>query len=106
VSKGSLFLDDGESLTSINNKEYTEIVYEAQTNFREGSFHAKVIQDGYPAAAALKLNEVTVYGILPKVCSVTVNGVAGKFTQNLTTLHIVSINEPMNKNHVITWKIC
>lgn len=106
MSTGSLFLDDGESLTSIKNKEYTEILYEAQTNLNEGTFVAKVIQDGYPAAAALKLKEVTIYGLLPKVCSVSVNGQPGKFTQNSTTLHIISINEPMNKNHNITWKFC
>jgi lysosomal alpha-glucosidase len=72
---GHLILDDGDSVGTLDNNQFTDICYVASQSAGSVSLRSNVKVSGYPLASKYSISSVRVYGI-QKICQVTVNGKA------------------------------
>lgn len=71
---GTLILDDGDSVDTLENGQYTEISYDAgKMDANTISLSSKVGKNGYAAASQRIVGQVTVFGV-PSICQVSING--------------------------------
>jgi len=69
-AEGNLFLDDGESLTTLSDNKFSVVKY----TVANGTLSSQVTSNGYSEAQALTVERVIVYGIQGSVSNVKVNG--------------------------------
>lgn len=71
-----MIVDDGESLTTVQDKAYLSVDYTFQynANAKQYTLTGTITNNGYPQAHNLNLGAVTLYGIPHSVSNVTVNG--------------------------------
>jgi hypothetical protein len=116
-TQGTLFLDDGESLNTTENAQFSHITFQCSTTQEVGQFAATIDQNNFtPASTAVcishnlsealqLLNQISVLGVDFAVNMVILNGKAQQFsyTPETKTLIIsdigVSIVAPFN----LTW---
>ncbi|XP_041073054.1 lysosomal alpha-glucosidase-like isoform X3 [Carcharodon carcharias] len=101
IARGELFWDDGDSLLSFENGDYTEIIFLAKNNMLFSEIiHLNSQIDG------LKLGSVFVFGVPSAPHKVSVNGFwitdfSYRTDTKVLTLHNLSI--PMGEQFTITW---
>jgi len=101
-AQGNLYLDDGEGLTTIQDKAYTLINYKAAS----GSLTNTIANSGYSDGAALSLEKVVVYGLTSAVNAVKVNGAATTsftYDSSLGRLTVTGVNVPVAKSLTVQW---
>lgn len=108
-ANGELFIDDGESLDSIANEDFTLIRYTAITRSGFGVLSSQFIVSKYVKTASMSANQLQFYGVSKKVCSVvsTSGGAQLPFTYNdATKVMTVTASFSMNTNWGVQWNFC
>jgi hypothetical protein len=98
-AKGDLFIDDGESLDSIPNKNFY-VEYISSNN----KLTSKIVSNNYDVSN-LRLSEISIYGA-PKTCRVTLNGrtfSSFSYSDTSKVLNIHSFSIPMSTNFEFGW---
>ncbi|XP_019853735.1 PREDICTED: lysosomal alpha-glucosidase-like [Amphimedon queenslandica] len=97
-SYGSLFIDDGEELDSIENGHYTLLAFHVE----KGQLSSIVLSGGYSAAVNCTMNEVTVYGLSQEPAGVTGDDVIDwNWTNNVLFINVNVTN--LNKPFTLNW---
>jgi len=98
---GQLYLDDGESLTTDQDKSYTIISYKAAA----GTFSNSIVSNGYSGATSLTLEKVVIYGVQGTVSAVKINGTpTSSFTVSATSLTVTGFGSlAINKPVTVQW---
>ena len=68
--RGSIFLDDGESLATVAEGKFLQ----AEVELRDNILAMSVIQDGHPASAGLYFERIVVLGFRREITAISVNG--------------------------------
>jgi len=100
ISKGDLYIDDGESLNSVTSKKYTLIQYEATS----GRLSSRHIHQDYDVSA-LFIDTIRVLGA-QNVCRVYVDGVETRTFRYDPQTQIFELYDQrihLQSNHLITW---
>jgi len=112
-SQGTLFLDDGESLSTIETKSYTLLRFNLTFDSSSDKFNlaSNIAVDGYNDASQLYIDSVAVYGIQRgnSICSVTVNGKNSRtynFDSNLRVLNVLDLKLEINSDWNIQFVSC
>lgn len=103
---GELYLDDGDSLDSVEARRYTLIRYSCKVSRdNQGILLAHVIQNGYSQASRLTLDTITVMGVTAGPSSAILNGKSINFTydSNAHTLTFRNINLTMASAFSLGW---
>nr|XP_022286839.1 maltase-glucoamylase, intestinal-like [Crassostrea virginica] len=104
-ARGSLFMDDGESLNSISTKQYLELQFTLQ---KGSQLDLNVVHDGYRPPGGLNFSTVEISGLSVFPYTVQVDGVKkdpGQIRLRGETLQIVDLNLDITKNHTIQWNM-
>lgn len=103
---GELFVDDGESLTSISSRQYLHTEYQASSTQTTGNLSSRILANSYPPANLMKLGRITVYGAPDRVCAVNVNGrptLDFVFSAENRVLKVNNINTPITQQLSVVW---
>eukprot|EP00771_Trimastix_marina_P002616 gnl/Trimastix_PCT/3758.p1 GENE.gnl/Trimastix_PCT/3758~~gnl/Trimastix_PCT/3758.p1 ORF type:complete len:925 (+),score=327.47 gnl/Trimastix_PCT/3758:19-2793(+) len=99
-AKGTLFMDDGESLDIMQTRRYTEMSY----TVHDRHLAVRPLHDRYAQAAVRRVDSVVVYGVQGRVQHVLVNGAVHKhWSLRGTTLTVEGLSFPANSRFDITW---
>ncbi|XP_052256801.1 sucrase-isomaltase, intestinal-like isoform X2 [Dreissena polymorpha] len=100
TATGDLFWDDGDSIGTIETKQY----YFASFNFRNNTVSMSV-DTNHTVVEGLVFDEVWVLGMTSRPSSVTAGGTTLGFTYYTDTrvLHIHGLSLPLKNNFSITW---
>lgn len=99
-ARGTLFVDDGESLDPITKAPYLSVIYSVSQGTLKAQVSSTRLYHPQPPMSA-----VHVFGVLVHPSTVTVNGSPVRFSYNPTTkvLTIEKLTLPMDKDFTITW---
>ncbi|XP_023230572.1 lysosomal alpha-glucosidase-like [Centruroides sculpturatus] len=99
-AEGELFWDDGDSLDSVEQKQYTHVAFYSYNNY----LTTRTILHGY--ANMPVLNNITVINCEFKPSSVTVNGKSITFDYEVDrkVLYLDNLNLNFTQNNYIHWK--
>jgi alpha-glucosidase (family GH31 glycosyl hydrolase) len=92
TASGDLYLDDGDSLDTLKRGLYTYIEFGTQNLGKSFRVSNKVVKDGYADAKSLRINHVTIYGVVGRTCTVTLSGKAVPFRFNDFGAMIVDVD--------------
>ncbi len=101
---GDLFLDDGESLDTIEQGNYKYITFAANAVEHVGKVLSEVIHDGWLTELPL-LGNITILGLPVAPSKVEVNGKAVQFTYNEDTNVLALVAEAdIDKQLFVLWE--
>lgn len=99
---GTLILDDGESINTLENELYTLIDYDVgKVDSSMISMRSKAYKNGYPEASQRIVGQITVYGI-PSICGVTINGKATTNFEVNKEFNVLRIKTSLTLNEQFT----
>ncbi|KAL0483373.1 lysosomal alpha-glucosidase [Acrasis kona] len=104
-AKGGLYLDDGESLETIENNKYTFVSYKAEV--LKGRNHVRLLNNvqnpsGYVESQDILINEIVFYGIVGHSCRVEQKGELLPFHIGANNVLTVSVRVGVQKSLDIT----
>ncbi|KAL6079351.1 P-type domain-containing protein [Balamuthia mandrillaris] len=101
-AKGTLFVDDGDSLDTIAGGAYALIEY-TLSNFTQ--LNAKVVRSSYSFLPRLSLGKVTIMGVPKAPTSAQLNGQSTAFNYNSTSHSLqFTFNISMGRNWSLFWR--
>jgi len=101
-AEGELFWDDGETIDTIENGQYSLINFTAQ----EGSLRSSVEKFNYAGDVPMLLGNVTIFGIATAPATVSVNGIdqsTFSYDQQTKVLSLEDLSVPLSDAFVIAW---
>jgi len=109
LAEGNLYIDDGDSLDSIDKGNYSLLHFVAHyytANNVSGEILSSFRHDGYSLIDAMWLNTVTVLGVINRVNTATINGQFATFTwdSNVKTLVLENLSLKLGETFEISWK--
>jgi lysosomal alpha-glucosidase len=105
-ANGDLFIDDGDTIDTIENGIYTLVEFIAISSTSTISIRSTIILNRYTKVT--KINTLTVLGS-PEICDIQVNGKSySQFSYNQSTrvLLVSNLNLPVNQVFIITLNKC
>nr|WCZ58469.1 lysosomal alpha-glucosidase [Andalucia godoyi] len=103
---GELYVDDGDSLQTLQNGKYTHVAFQSTSSASSGTFSASIDKQGFDVSS-LFIQSVTFLGAAcpsgsPKA---VVNGksVAATYSADVKTLSLTGLNAPLAKSVAAKW---